>query len=211
MILQIMKKIRKVEKVKRPPACVSTSLPEEPLEYYGTHLDKDLSEDIYWKRLYNRMIAYFPPPDKALVMDLGCGPGYFAKILHSRGYRHYLGVDFSESCINAARERVPEFEFMLGSIYSKKVQEKFAEYNTFVLIEVLEHLTRDIRLIRSLPHKKRVVLSVPNTGGRGHVRMFSKDEGLRRRYASVINFRSTSMIYRGRGNAYWLVGYGIRK
>jgi SAM-dependent methyltransferase len=51
-----------------------------------------------------------------LVVDLGCGSGLWARELVDAGYR-VLGIDISEAMIELSRERVPEAEFRVGSLY----------------------------------------------------------------------------------------------
>jgi SAM-dependent methyltransferase len=51
-----------------------------------------------------------------LVVDLGCGSGLWARELIDAGYR-VLGIDISEAMIEISRERVPEAEFRVGSLF----------------------------------------------------------------------------------------------
>jgi len=56
----------------------------------------------------------------ALVVDLGCGSGVWARVLLDRGYR-VLGVDLSEPLLALARRRAPEAEFRLGSLFREAI------------------------------------------------------------------------------------------
>ncbi len=56
----------------------------------------------------------------ALVVDLGCGSGLWARELAQAGYR-VLGVDISESMLQIARQRVPDGEFRLGSLFTADI------------------------------------------------------------------------------------------
>ncbi len=51
-----------------------------------------------------------------LVVDLGCGTGLLARELIDAGYRVF-GVDISEAMIELARNRAPEAEFRVGSLF----------------------------------------------------------------------------------------------
>jgi SAM-dependent methyltransferase len=51
-----------------------------------------------------------------LVVDLGCGSGLWARELIDAGYR-VLGIDISEAMIELSRNRVPEAEFRVGSLF----------------------------------------------------------------------------------------------
>jgi SAM-dependent methyltransferase len=52
--------------------------------------------------------------EEGSVVDLGCGGGQWLERLSREGYT-VCGVDRSESMIKAAKKRVPEGEFILGS------------------------------------------------------------------------------------------------
>jgi len=55
-----------------------------------------------------------------LVVDLGCGSGLWARELIDAGYR-VLGIDISEAMIDISRERVPEAEFRVGSLFEADI------------------------------------------------------------------------------------------
>jgi SAM-dependent methyltransferase len=55
-----------------------------------------------------------------LVVDLGCGSGQWARELVDAGYR-VLGIDISEAMVELSRNRVPEAEFMVGSLFEVEI------------------------------------------------------------------------------------------
>src|SRR5215212_12001244 len=55
-----------------------------------------------------------------LVVDLGCGSGLWARELVDAGYR-VLGIDISEAMIELSRNRVPEAEFSVGSLFEVEI------------------------------------------------------------------------------------------
>src|SRR5215213_9479134 len=55
-----------------------------------------------------------------LVVDLGCGSGLWARELVEAGYR-VLGIDISEAMIELSRNRVPEAEFRVGSLFEVEI------------------------------------------------------------------------------------------
>ena len=55
-----------------------------------------------------------------LVVDLGCGSGLWARELVDAGYR-VLGIDISEAMIELSRNKVPEAEFRLGSLFEVEI------------------------------------------------------------------------------------------
>ncbi|AFZ16636.1 class I SAM-dependent methyltransferase [Allocoleopsis franciscana] len=57
---------------------------------------------------------------EGLVVDLGCGSGLWALELTKAHYQ-VLGVDLSKSLIAIARQRVPEAEFRIGSLFQADI------------------------------------------------------------------------------------------
>jgi SAM-dependent methyltransferase len=57
---------------------------------------------------------------EGLVVDLGCGSGIWARELTDAGY-HVLGVDLSPAMIELARQRVPEADFQVGSVFQLRM------------------------------------------------------------------------------------------
>jgi len=144
-------------------------------------------------------------------MELGCGPGYLAKILYDEGYRNYCGIDFSEVCIEKAKEKVPDFGFVVDNLYNEEVQKEFSNYDILICLETLEHLENDIAVLEAIPSGKGVIFSVPNNAGIGHVRIFGGQKAVRLRYESLIDFEKIFSIYRGRRKIYFYLVYGIKK
>jgi SAM-dependent methyltransferase len=57
---------------------------------------------------------------EGLIVDLGCGSGLSALEFTKAGY-HVLGVDISESLIAIARNRVPDGEFRVESLFKTDI------------------------------------------------------------------------------------------
>ena len=55
-----------------------------------------------------------------LIVDLGCGSGISAKKFIEANYR-VLGIDISQSMIEIARNRVPEAEFKVQSLFKTEI------------------------------------------------------------------------------------------
>ena len=186
---------------------------EEDSEYYDEHVPEDLNSNIYWQKLYNKVVSLLPSEDFDVpIMELGCGPGFFAKTLFEKGYRNYCGVDFSPVCIEQAIERVSyPFKFVVGNLYDEEIQNTFVDYDIFICLETLEHLENDLTVLEAIPSGRKIILSVPNFLAQGHVRMFGGQEEVRLRYESLINFDEIMSIYRGRRKIYFFLAYGTRK
>jgi trans-aconitate methyltransferase len=142
-----------------------------------------------WKDLYEMVTHLMPPPEKyPKIVDIGCGTGRFAKLLKIKGYNQYWGIDFSKVRITEASNYVPEFSFSVGNIFDDQITSQFYKYNCFILIDVLEHLNKDLALINSFPKNSDVVIAVPNFDSDGHVRYFKSVDEVVQRYSSLLFF-----------------------
>jgi len=83
--------------------------------------DEWYSEEIL-KPTINDFISLLPTNPQ--VLDLGCGPGHESMRLNQAGAK-VIGIDFSEKCIDIARQRCPQCKFevndfrFLDDIYGK--------------------------------------------------------------------------------------------
>jgi SAM-dependent methyltransferase len=55
-----------------------------------------------------------------LIVDLGCGSGLSAEILHQSGYQ-VLGIDISEAMVAIAQARIPAAEFRVASLFTAEI------------------------------------------------------------------------------------------
>lgn len=96
------------------------------------------------------------------ILEIGCGEGFVLRALRDAGVRCPMrGVDFSESAIAEARERVPDAVFEVQD--AAKLAADGQRYDVVLMIEVLEHLPDPQRMLRLLTQlaERHVVLSVP--------------------------------------------------
>jgi ubiquinone/menaquinone biosynthesis C-methylase UbiE len=91
------------------------------------------------------------------ALDVGCGTGDFAALLHSRG-AHVLAFDFSPAVVDAAQRRWPASDglsFTCASVTAVPAPSGYARLIT--CITVLQHLTRDEDLAAALAELRRVL------------------------------------------------------
>jgi SAM-dependent methyltransferase len=165
---------------------------EQPAAYYDQKFD--LAD--HWKLHYTKS-HYYPlwtvVSDRLTrakvrrILDIGCGPGQVARLLHDRGFGCYTGLDFSPLRIKAARECCPAFEFIVADIFASDVLEAHG-YDCVVTMEFLEHIERDLEVLSRIRTGTFVLGTVPNFPASGHVRHFKDCDDVRSRYESL--FRS---------------------
>ncbi len=72
------------------------------------------------------------------VLDLGCGGGYFAYLAKQRG-AEVIGVDYSQSAINFAKNRYKDIDFRVADALTLK---EFSDstFDLVLLMDVIEHI-----------------------------------------------------------------------
>jgi SAM-dependent methyltransferase len=97
----------------------------------------------YWGGFAGRIVpaldqlALKDLPPESRILDLCCGTGQLAHLLHERGYR-VTGVDGSEDMLRFARENAPGCEFLLADARAFVVP---AEYDAvFSTFDSLNHI-----------------------------------------------------------------------
>lgn len=153
--------------------------------------DESFDNNEHWRRHYTRS-RYYPMwaviSDRVLregknsVLDIGCGPGQFALLLRERGLPHYLGFDFSSRRIEWARKVCPGFGFMVADAFETDLFRSY-HYDAVLCTEFLEHVERDIEVIKKISADTSFYASVPNFPFKSHVRHFNSMEQVRQRYS----------------------------
>jgi 2-polyprenyl-3-methyl-5-hydroxy-6-metoxy-1,4-benzoquinol methylase len=146
-------------------------------------------------KLYEEATDFLPTPSECpTIVDLGCGVGYFAKVLFDSGYKDYIGIDFSDDMVRLSTTLGLPYEFVKGNITSSSFLEYYIKYNVFTCLEVLEHIENDTGVLNNLPSGALIVLSVPNRDFHSHVRHFNSIDEVIDRYSPYINFTDSKTI-----------------
>jgi len=91
------------------------------------------------KKLFSKLFDQIP--ESGNILDLGCGTGEpFDRYLVEHGY-DVTGVDLVEKHVQAARERVPEAEFIEGDFFDVDPEEQ--KFDAVVSFYAVFHLPRE--------------------------------------------------------------------
>jgi len=99
------------------------------------------------------------------ILDLGCGHSSGIRYLKKRK-KYTVGVDLSEECIRISRERnIHDENFVLDILdIEKKIKPK--SFDCVILLEVIEHLTKNegLQIIKKMEKiaTKKIVVTTPN-------------------------------------------------
>jgi len=183
--------------------------------YYNQLFQEDTERDgryvWSWHRQSSRVVTFYPalvlakPP----IIDIGCGCGQLAEMCADFGVAYAGGVDFSKRAIAIAKTLAPQTQFVLADIRDYNNYSAH-NYETAVMLEVLEHIYEDRELIERIPTGKTVVGSVPNFHTEGHCRWFGTPEGAKRRYSDLLRIDRVITEQSGGANK-WFIFRGVRK
>jgi len=98
----------------------------------------------YYTKYFVEYIApHLRKREGGTALDVGCGPGYFSKLLADYNYT-VSGVDYAEGMVALAREKIrdPRITFRVGDIYQLPFEDN--HFDVVTCLGVLQH-TEDSR------------------------------------------------------------------
>ena len=145
--------------------------------------------NITQKEMRDMALEWIDPLD--FVVELGCSNGNFAEIFYNKGFRNYIGIDIQKDKINEAKKKLPKMLFMCADIVDNLYV--LNGFNTFVSFQCLEHIENDLEILNEMKEGMKMIISVPNSPYKGHVRWFEL-EGWENRFSKYIDFDYACVI-----------------
>lgn len=130
-------------------------------KYKPTNLEKEYN-------VFDKNISKYLPKNKSLkILEIGFGVGVFLSYLKNKGYRNFYGIEIGEEQYDFTRLNITKkVELVKDTIkWLKKHKE---EYDCIILLDVLEHITKDSTLEilssinASLKDSGLLIVKVPN-------------------------------------------------
>jgi SAM-dependent methyltransferase len=115
------------------------------------------------------------------ILEIGCGPGQLAAFLLEQGVESYVGLDFSPTAIDLARQVAPRGHFVVDDARTSQVYTQF-DHDAIICTEVLEHIQDDLLVVSRFVPSKRCLCTVPNFPYESHVRHFRDGAEVASRY-----------------------------
>jgi len=142
------------------------------------------------------------------IIDIGCGTGQFASVLHDRGISNYTGVDFSSVGIEIACSVCPwsDYKFVISDMSQSHHDILYNyTYDCFVAVEFLEHVQNDLDILSQIKSGVKCYASVPNFPFDSHVRHFNTVDEVSRRYELLFDsFHVDALIKNSHGDILYL-------
>ena len=136
------------------------------LEFTGERIIPGKVDEALWYEHMARYIFAANFVKDKNVLDAGCGSGYGADFLASRGAKYVLGVDISSEAIAYAQEhyRRNNLEYLVMDVTNLRLDDK--SFDVIVAFEVIEHLHDQEKFLaevrRVLKDDGLLIISTPN-------------------------------------------------
>jgi len=183
---------------------------EQPAEYYDWTFEQNEHWTTHytashWYPLWTVVADRIQRADAQKVLDIGCGPGQVAALLSDKDIPEYLGLDFSPSRIKQASQACPGYRFEVADVFETDLLEAW-DYDCVLIMEFLEHIERDIDVIKRLKPGVRVIATVPDFPAAGHVRHFTSLESVVERYRDLFDpFDVEPHLINSEGRTHYLI------
>jgi len=168
------------------------------------------AEESPWLPIYKEAAGWINPGHP--VIDLGCGTGRFAVTLARTGHSGgYTGLDFAPAVLAEAQRYLarekPHYKAELHQcdLTTWQPVDIRQSSETYLALEVLEHIDDDTGLVERVPGGHRFIFSVPNYGSAAHVRRFPSPSDVWERFGNLVLFRRWSLIDFGGGHVVHLL------
>jgi len=161
--------------------------------YARPHSDYTISvEEAPWILLWETAASHAIKHGPCHIVDIGCGPGHFPKVLLKRHPTwieeggSYTGIDFSVKAIELAQKAAPQFSFDIRDLNDSK---PIPDADMYVTMEFLEHIHEDLSVMKRLKPGSEIFLTVPNVNDIAHVRHFPELQNAINRYGQFIDIQ----------------------
>lgn len=90
------------------------------------------------------------------VLEIGCGNGFYTRLLQQHGVRDYVGVDITDVLFPKLTRQFPDYRFICQDVSSDKI---FGEFDLVLMIDVIEHIVNEDKLGFALANAQRCLSS----------------------------------------------------
>jgi ubiquinone/menaquinone biosynthesis C-methylase UbiE len=107
-------------------------------DWYQEHLE---GNDTYHAQVIApNLMRILDPKEGMRILDLGCGEGYFARLIHKSG-AHVVGADIAKPLIDGAKRQSPDIEYHVASA-ENLVFSKDAHFDAIICVLALQNMEK---------------------------------------------------------------------
>lgn len=88
------------------------------------------------------------------LLEIGCGNGYYAELLHGRNLAHYQGLDITDVFFPMLRNQFPGYKYIRGDITKRGVE---GEFDVVLMIDVVEHIVTEEKFMSALANVNAMI------------------------------------------------------
>ncbi|MEO0122699.1 MAG: class I SAM-dependent methyltransferase [candidate division WOR-3 bacterium] len=81
------------------------------------------------------------------VLEIGCGTGYYTKLMSEMGVADYTGLDITDTLFSILKQKFPSYSFVCCDITKKGLDERF---DIILMLNVIEHIVSEKKLKNTL-------------------------------------------------------------
>ena len=79
----------------------------------------------------------------ARVLEIGCGTGFYTRLMVEQGVRDYTGLDITDALFDEFRRELPQYRFVQQDVTEAAIEGTF---DLILMIDVVEHIVEEPRL-----------------------------------------------------------------
>jgi SAM-dependent methyltransferase len=117
------------------------------------------------KRFFSEVLDACDTHIHGAVVDVGCGSGYFLKLIQSRLPNCAIhGIDFSSSSVRRCKRTITDGMFSIGDVFNLACRDN--SFDTVICMETLEHIEFPHKAVEEIFRICRqagtVIMTIPN-------------------------------------------------
>ncbi len=86
---------------------------------------------------------------KLRVLEVGCGSGFYATYLKSKGVIDFTGIDITNALFEQLKIKFPDYQFLQQDITTNAVS---GQYDFVLMMDVIQHIVQEEKLLSALNH-----------------------------------------------------------
>lgn len=106
--------------------------------------------DMALKRRARSILLSLDPQDNDIILDVGCGDGYYIHLISNLSKAKVSGTDFDKSGLERARSKFGKKIPLFHGDLMRKLPFRAGSFNKVVMSEVTEHLPDDVKGLKEV-------------------------------------------------------------